>query len=154
MILSIMPHEISKAKQITKKFDMQKTHNKLNCNNNFLGYLGEYKFSQLLEIQGIKYDWNNFIKPDCTKTDFEINNHSIDIKTTFDMSLWFQSPEWDYYVLGIIERDLSAINFIGYATNAQMKQCMYEPVIRDTRQDYRIPCDKLEFIDDLFEVLI
>lgn len=156
MRFPITEFEITKAKEITQKFDAQKTHNKLDTDNNWIGYLGEKKFKDYLSNLNVIYTWNNFLKPDYTQPDFLVSRYTVDIKTTYDEALWLQKPEWDIYILGQIERNHEAINFYGWINNKRLKRLLrynkYK-VLRDGRVDYRIPLEKLDIMRT-FEELI
>jgi len=144
-VYNITTRDIENAKTITKKFDEQKTYNKLECINNYLGVLGEAKFKDFLSNLQVIYTWNTFIKADYSQTDFLINGHSIDIKTTYDDCLWIQKPEWDYYVLIIVDKDNRNLSICGWIDKESLiKLCKRKYLVeREGRKDYRIPVDLL-----------
>jgi len=154
--MKITAYEINNAKETIRRFDKQKTHNKLDSDNNWIGYLGEKKFKDYISNLNVIYTWNNFLKPDYTKPDFIINGYSVDIKTTYDDALWLQKPEWDIYILGAMERDNSEINFCGWISKQRLKRFMryrnYK-VLRNNRVDYRIPVDKLDIMRTFEEMI-
>jgi len=154
--LFITPQEVDKAKEMTKSLDDIKIYNKLECNNNYLGWLGEYKFSQLLQMKGITYEWNEFVKADYSKPDFIINNRSIDVKTTFSESLWVQKADWDFYVLAFMERDLSSICFSGFLDKSNIEKYINKDkykVIRGNRVDTCVPYEKTRILNELWGLL-
>jgi len=156
MKMLITQEEINKAKSITNTFDSQKIYDKLSSENNWLGWLGEYKFSQLLTSKGITYEWNEFVKADYTKPDFIVNGKSLDVKTTYTDALWIQKSEWDYYILSIIERDLSSICFCGWLDNQTIEKCLKTDkykVTRGNRYDYAIPYEKTRILNELWGLL-
>jgi hypothetical protein len=150
--IKINIEEVYQAKEYIKKFDSIKTYDKLDTKTNFIGYLGELKFSQYLSRINIKGFWNTFLKDNYNETDFIINGLTYDIKTTFDDALWGQKAEWDYYILGIIDYNLSKVDFVGFIDKKSLQRLLKSKkylVERNGRVDYRIPIDKLKPMNQL-----
>ena len=142
----ITDKDITNAKKVMQDFDAQKTYEKLECANNWFGYLSEYKFKEYASNLGVVFNWNNFLKPNFDEPDFTINKKSIDIKCTKDFALWLQEPKFDYYVLALISRDEKELSICGWldkeAIIKLIKNKKYT-VERSGRKDFRIPIEKL-----------
>lgn len=142
MLIAIKPEEVVLAKQITTEFDKQKTYDKFQCNTNYVGVLGEIVFDRFLNEQEIYHTWVKFIKKDPNKPDFIINNVSIDLKTTYSDSMWFQNPIFDVYIYAQISTDnkyLVINNFIcKEGLIAYMNSTSVITVKRGDRIDYVI----------------
>ncbi len=126
--LPITQDEIDWAQAEIKKFDQQKTYEKLACNNNWLGLIGELKLHQWLDQHGIYHVWQKFTKQDWDKADFIIANRTVDVKTTFDTKMWVQTPQWHTYILARVNKDLKEIFFVGFITKDDIEYLMQEGV--------------------------
>lgn len=116
LVLNITEKQIEHARKKIKEFDNQKTHNKFNCSTNYIGYLGEIVFNSYLERNG-RYDekvWFPFITPQWDDPDFKINGYSIDLKTTYDDGLWFQTPVHDIYIATTMQRNNKKMRVLGW----------------------------------------
>lgn len=120
--IPITPQEIERAKELTKDFDSQKTFNKYECNNNYLGILGEIKFNELLNKENINHRWIGFIKKNWNEPDFIIGSIGMDIKTTFGFELMVQSPKFDMYIFSRVNEDLKEHLIIGGITKASIER--------------------------------
>ena len=157
--IPIKPEYIQWAKQIIERFDAQKTYNKLETSNNYIGPLGELVFHKWLNKQGIEHKWYNFNKQGWDKPDFEINGKTIDLKTTFDAKMWIQKPEWDYYILARVTEKLDELLIIGYITKYKLKRLIkynkLKIVTRDSRKDFTVTIPQMDLIfEKNFEVII
>ena len=154
--IPIKPEYVEWAKQITAKFDAQKTYNKLDTSNNYIGPLGELVFHKWLKRIEVPHEWVNFNKQGWDKPDFIIAGKSIDLKTTFDTKLWAQKAEHDYYILARVNPDLKELILIGFIGKDRLARYINKKeytVEREGRKDTAIPIHKLVDISEIFEVL-
>jgi len=118
--IQIKPEEVTQAKEQTKLFDAQKTYNKFNCTTNYIGFLGEIVLARYLKEHNISSQHIDFIKKGWNEPDFIINGKSIDLKTTYSDSMWFQQPKFDVYIYAQIDKDDSSLHLISYMTKQDM----------------------------------
>jgi hypothetical protein len=156
---NISLNEIEQAKLVTKKFDLQKCYEKIICDNNWLGWVGEKRFKDYLGNLNVIYTWNTFVKNNYTEPDFIVEGKTVDCKCTYDNCLWLQKPEWDIYVLAIMNRENTELSICGFIDKVTLeKLCKSKKYIveRESRKDFRLPVDKLrpmtEFKDYLMDV--
>ena len=153
--LPIKPEDVELAKNTTKLFDGIKVYNKIECDDNYIGFLGELLFHRYLEKQGIEHIWPAFVKKGWDEPDFIIKDKGYDLKTTFTTGLWVQQPKFDYYIFARINKDYQDnLILIGYVSNKRVKALINsnkaEVITRGSRIDYIIPVDKLRPIEELF----
>jgi len=106
--IPISQDEIEQAKTITKEFDSIKGHNKFVCSNNYIGVLGEIVLNRYMKYNNIEHEWVQFMYKDkgYNDPDFIINKFTIDLKTTFSDSMWYQKPQHDIYIYAQITEDI------------------------------------------------
>jgi hypothetical protein len=154
MKLTITSEEVSEAKRITKEFDAQKTYNKFVCNTNYIGLLGETILTKYLISQHIKHEHIEFVKKGWNQPDFIINGKSIDLKTTYSDSMWFQEPKYDIYIYSRMSNDDSSLEVIGYVTKEDMIKYKQDgtanAVTRNGRTDYVIKQKDMRLIGEEF----
>lgn len=155
--LPIFQREIELAKSKTSQFDSQKVHDKFKCNNNYIGYLGEYLFDKYLTYKRIYHKWFQFVKQDYGQPDFKIGSKTIDVKTTFDDRLWIQNIEHNIYILINISRDLKKANIIGYVDSSDLINSIerkeYNLVIKNNKKNYVFDKNNLKDINKLFKTI-
>jgi len=151
--LPIFESEKQYAIDCTVKFDKQKVHNKFYCSTNWIGFLGELIFDKYLTKKQVYHIWNKFIKEDYKQPDFEINNKTIDIKTTFNQDLWFQNINNDYYILANVSKNVDKISYVGYISGFELLELYIKgkckEVIRDNRKDYVLSGEYLKPVHNL-----
>ena len=133
------------------EFDGIKTYNKLECRNNWIGLLGEKKFHQWLNSEGIEASWENFVKKGWDEPDFiikkEFKEITIDVKTTYDTKMWFQKPVFDVYVFARLNANNEDIILIGFITGKRMQELInnrkVKIVEREGRHDFCIMIEHL-----------
>ena len=140
--ITILPEEVSFAKQAIQTFDAQKTYNKFTCTNNYIGFLGELVLHKYLTTNHISHEWNNFIQKGWNKPDFIINNKSIDLKTTVTNGLWYQTPKYDYYIAAHINQENTLLTIKGIIGSQEMLT-KSQVITHHNRTDYLIPFEKL-----------
>ena len=74
--------------------------------------------------------------------DFIVNGATIDVKTTYSPSLWFQQPKFNIYVLAHVSPDNEFLQLSGFIFNDKMIRSAKQ-VTRGNRVDYVIPKEKL-----------
>lgn len=155
--LEIYPSQIKEAKQEQAKFDLQKTHNKFQCNTNYIGYLGELVFNNYLNNLGINFNWLNFTKQGWDEPDFTINGKSIDLKTTFSDSMWIQQEKFDVYIYAQINQEQNLLTLNGWLSKKDIarlkKNKLCDIVRRGNREDYVFKQFLMRRVDDLFNCL-
>jgi hypothetical protein len=154
MRFPIFNREIEQAKSIAKDFNAQKTYNKFECHNNYIGFLGEIAFAKLLKLNDIEYTWINLVKPNWDNPDFIIGGKTFDIKTTTGDSLWIQEPKWDYYILANYVPLQNHIDFLGYIYKDRLTNIISNNprvVVRENRSDYVLDYTKLSGINMLIQ---
>jgi len=152
----INPLDLSYAKKTTEEFDSIKTHNKLDTHTNYLGVLGEMYFQKHLSKNKIPYEWIKFLKSNYTEPDFFVNKYSIDVKTTYNLSLFVQKATWDVYVLIVVEPGDKKLSICGWLPKSEIEKLIKNKkysVKRESSIDYAIPCDKLFVMKDLEDYL-
>ena len=102
--IPIQKKDVENAKEIIKKFDVQKTYDKFECKNNYLGVLGEMILAKWLDENHHNSKWVGFVKEGWEEPDFIINNQSIDLKTTRSGQMWIQEPKFDIYIFSRINK--------------------------------------------------
>lgn len=160
--LQVETSELNEAMNVTKEFDDQKTYDKLECHNNWLGFLGEQKFNSWLDSKAVPHVWNKFVKKGWDDADFVVNNQTIDVKTTFDTSLWFQKPKFDVYVFSRMnEESKDKLYLIGWVTKAELitlvlageAQIVQREFDGVKRLDYCVGVDELHNMSGLLSYL-
>jgi len=107
--IKINESEVVEAKTKTAEFDKQKTHDKFVCKTNYIGLLGEMVLDRYFSEQNIEHEWVSFVKQGWNEPDFKINGLTIDLKTTYSDSMWFQQPKFDIYIYAQISKDNSSL---------------------------------------------
>lgn len=153
--LPIFQREIELAKSKTSQFDSQKVHDKFKCNNNYIGYLGEYLFDKYLTYKRIYHKWFQFVKQDMNTPDFTIGHKTVDVKTTFDDKLWLQNIDHNIYVLINISKDVNTATILGYVDSYDLVKYVenkeYTVVVRGNNKNYVFDKYHLRDISDLFK---
>lgn len=156
--IPILPEEIIEAKEKTKEFDEQKTYDKFECKNNYIGLLGEMVFNRWLNEKNIKHEWVNFIKKDYNTEDFIINDQKVDLKTTFHSKLFIQEPRFDIYILGRLNPDMKELIVISYIELDKLKNLITkgkaEVWSREEygRTDFVISISQMKPIEEFFGI--
>jgi len=143
--------DIENAREITHKFDSQKSWEKFPCLTNYLGIIGEQKMKDYLSNLHVNFTWNTFVKNDYTQADFIVNGKSLDVKTTFNLALYLQDPKFDYYVLCVMETDEKTLSIVGWLDKQTLiKLCKRKKYLvkREGRQDFAIPCELLKTMSE------
>lgn len=143
MEYTITKQDIDKAKDITIKFDSQKTYDKFRCSNNYIGVLGEMVLEQHLNEYHIKHEWLEFTKKQTNQPDFIIGGVTIDLKTTYSDCMWFQEPKYDIYIYShLIGPNKDILSFEGWITKKGLCHAVDKGIarriIRNGRIDYAI----------------
>jgi hypothetical protein len=147
IIIPVLPEEIERAKTEIVEFDRLKGYDKFICKTNYIGLLGEMVFDRYLTEQGIEHTWIQFTKEGkgFNQPDFIIGGRTVDLKTTFSDTMWFQTPVFDIYIYAqlidevlfirgwMFREDMVAAKSSGLAT----------PVFRDNRVDYTITTEHM-----------
>lgn len=152
--LPISPEDLEHAKSFISSFDQIKTAEKMKCNSNYLGPLGEMLFDRLLRQEEIPCEWVGFVKQGYSQEDFNVRNQTVDVKTTFGFGLWIQKATYDIYVLARTNKGREdEMYFIGWQTgkriNKLIREGKAEVVVREGRSDYTIPITLLRPIEEL-----
>tara|TARA_R110001599_G_scaffold123981_3_gene296449 strand:- start:32 stop:541 length:510 start_codon:yes stop_codon:yes gene_type:complete len=152
--IEIRPEQIIKAKQEQKVFDAQKTHNKFNCNTNYIGLLGEMVFNDYLTTKNFDYTWFQYTKQGWNEPDFKINGKTIDLKTTFSEVMWIQKEKFDIYIYAQINKSQTLLKIKGWLSLEDIKDAKMKKnckiVKRENRIDYVF---EPHFMNDPLEIL-
>ena len=148
--LKISPELLKKSKNIQKKFDAQKTHDKFNCKTNYIGLLGEMVFNEYLKKIKAEFEWEEFVKKGWSKPDFVIDEKSIDLKTTFSDVMWMQKERFDIYIYSQINKEETELTLKGWLSKDEIaeRKCNEEKckvVFRGNRRDWVF--DPLQMFD-------
>jgi len=150
--------DIDFAKEETKRFDEQKTYEKLDCKNNYIGLLGEITFHKWLTKQGIKHAWIDFTKQGWDEPDFIIDGKGIDLKVSFDTKMWVQEPKFYYYIFARVNEDLKELIVIGIVSKRTLDVLIKRGRLtiheRPGRKDYHVYLAQMETIESYFEKLL
>jgi len=153
--IEIRPEQIVAAKAEQKKFDAQKTHNKFNCDTNYIGLLGEMVFNDYLKTKGLDYVWYQYTKQGWDEPDFKINNKTVDLKTTFSEVMWIQKEKFDIYLYAQINKAQTLLKIKGWLSLEEIKEAKNKKtckvVKRGSRRDYVF---EPHFMNDPQEILI
>jgi len=145
--IKINQEEVDESKRLTKVFDSVKTYEKFVCKTNYIGILGEMVFNRYLNEQHIEHYWHKFIKQGWNKPDFNINDKTIDLKTTYSDLMWFQQPKFDIYIYAQITSDDKYLHVKGWMTKQGLERAQKNNkaniVKRGSRIDYVIPPNKM-----------
>lgn len=152
LVRKVSQCQIEHSKEVADSFDKIKVYNKIDCVNNWKGYLGELVFEDYLKENGINHTWHNFVKNTYEYPDFTINGEDIDVKVSDDGNLWIQEPKWDKYILMRYEERLSSMIILGYiqrySLKAKIETGKAKQVIRGKRKDYVLKLTDLKVLTD------
>ena len=150
--VDIKPEEVSLAKELSKKFDEQKTYDKFKCETNFIGILGEIVFHRWLNENGFSHKWIDFVKQGYDQPDFIIVNYNIDLKTTSSQKMWIQKAVFDYYVFARVNADMKELFLISTINKTRLerliKEGQLEIVQRGERFDYLVSIDQMKDFEE------
>jgi hypothetical protein len=139
LVIKVRETELVEAKRLRTVFDENKSYDKIKCANNYIGVLGEIVFDRYLSEQGIEHTWIPFVKDSCEEPDFVIGGVTIDLKTTYSDSMWFQQPIHDLYVYAHMSKDDGFLIITSFITKDGLVNSKFkEKVIRNNRIDYVI----------------
>ena len=159
IVIDIREEEVLKAKELRDILDSNKSYNKIDCPNNYIGILGELVFHRYLIEQGIPHTWVDFNKPNkgFNEPDFFIGNLSIDIKTTYSEVMWFQKPKHDIYIYIQVAKDNGVLRIYSWLTKNQLYDAInsniVRKVLRDNRTDYIISPKDMSKIEIFMELI-
>ena len=156
--IPILDEDIEFSKRETKRFDEQKTYEKLDCKNNYIGLLGEITFHKWLTKQGIKHAWIDFTKQGWDEPDFIIDGKGIDLKVSTDTKMWVQEPKFYYYIFARVNDDLKNLMVIGIISkkslNDLIKRGNLKIFERPERIDYHVYLSQMKSIESYFKKLL
>lgn len=145
--LTVEDKDIQLAKQMTADFDKKKTYNKFNSSNNYIGILGELLLDRYLTEQGIVHNWLGVSKGVMNSADFIIDNQTIDLKTTYSDSFWFQKPVHNIYIYAHLSKDNKTITYKAFITKEEIAEHIFKKtaqvVVRYGRVDYTLKVDQM-----------
>lgn len=145
------------AKKETDTFDDQKTYNKFQCDNNFIGILGERVLHEWLESLEVPHEWVELIKQQWNEPDFKIAGKTFDLKTTIDTKMWLQNPVHDYYIFSRVNDDMENLILVSYIKKEKLlrliKKGELESNIREFSTDYQCEISHMKKIEKLFKEL-
>ena len=120
--LKVSEVELIEARNVQKRFDLQKTHDKFTSSTNYIGYLGELVFNRHLNSIGLVDDkeWMKFVTPEWDDADFIIHGYTIDLKTTFSGGMWFQEPKHDIYIGAHLSNNQKTMTVLGWIGKKEM----------------------------------
>lgn len=140
--IEIKQEEVEQAKKTMIEFDLQKTYDKFKCKSNYIGLLGEMVFDRYLTENNIKHTWSEFVKQGWNSEDFTVGDTTIDLKTTYSDSMWYQYPKFDIYIYAQITRDDKLLIVNSWMTKGMLEAAKTngnaKAVTRGSRVDYVI----------------
>jgi hypothetical protein len=140
--ISITATDLERSKQMRDALDAHKTYDKIKCANNYIGALGELKLDSYLASKGYNYEWHEYINNSYDCPDFIMDKATIDLKTTYSDSLWFQQPKHDIYIHAQMSPDNTFLQLSGFILKQDMLDAATQ-VKRGNRVDNVISKDKL-----------
>ena len=145
--IPIKQEEVEEAKKTMAKFDAQKTYNKFVCKTNYIGLLGEMVLDRYLNENNVNHEWIEFVKKGWNEPDFKINGKSIDLKTTYSDSMWYQNAICDIYIYAQMSQDNQFLLIKSWDTKENLEKSKSsgkaKAVTRGSRVDYVIPPNKM-----------
>ena len=150
---------VEHARKKSEEFDAQKTHDKMQCNNNYLGLLGEMMFRKWLVEQQIPFEWEEFVKQGWNDPDFIINGKGIDVKCTFATKMYVQDAKFDYYVFSRVNDNLKEWFLISFIKKTKLSRIIREGDC-DTRKrdnggtDYLIGINQMTDINKFKDMIL
>lgn len=118
--------------------------------------MGEIVVDRFLTDKGINHTWVPFNKDISTfnDPDFILFNKTVDLKTTYSDSMWFQNTKFDIYIYSTISDDDSQLYIISYLSSNMLKEFIssgiVKVVVRGDRKDYVINHKDMLPIEILF----
>ena len=153
--IPIRKEDVEWAKKETAKFDEQKTYEKLDCDTNYIGLLGEITFHRWMERSGIIHEWMDFVKQGWDEPDFKMGEIGMDLKTTFDNKGWLQNGKFDIYLFSRVNEDLKELFVLGFLKGKRVEKLIIEEKLekrmRQGRIDYVVPINKMRPLYELFK---